>query len=61
MKIHLVFYSNLLQLDSKNLLPGQIKALLPLVIIKDKEEFKVERILDSRLYSKNKRLQYKVA
>ena len=61
MKIHLVFYSNLLQLDSKNLLPGQIKALLPLVIIKDKEEFKVEKILDSRLYGKNKRLQYKVA
>ena len=31
------------------------------MIIEDKEEFKVERILDSRLYGKNKRLQYKVA
>ena len=61
MKIHPVFYSNLLWLDPKNLLPGQIKALLPPVIIKDKEEFKVERILDLRLYGKNKRLQYKVA
>ena len=61
MKIHLVFYSNLLQLDPENLLPGQIKALLLLVIIDNEEEFELKKILDSRLHSRSRKLQYKVA
>ena len=49
MKIHLVFYSNLLRLDPDNLLPGQVEEPGDLVVIDSKEEFEVERVLDSRI------------
>ena len=44
MKIHNIFYLNLLQTASIDLLTTQVNELLPPVIINNKEEWEVEDI-----------------
>jgi hypothetical protein len=61
MRIHPVFHSNLLRLDPETSLPGQEITPAPPVVVEGEEEFEVERILDSRLSGKGKKLQYRAA
>ena len=56
MKIHNVFYLNLLQKALTNPLTNQVNKPSPPVIINNKEEWEVEDILDAR--SHQGRLQY---
>jgi hypothetical protein len=60
-RIHPVFHSNLLRLDPEDPLPGQIADPPPPVVIDDEEEFEVEKVLDSRLFGRGKKLQYRVS
>jgi hypothetical protein len=49
MKIHPVFHSNLLRLDTNDALPSQHIPPMPPIIVNGEEEWEVERILDSRI------------
>jgi transposase InsO family protein len=59
-RIHPVFHSNLLRLDPNDPLPGQHPEPAPPVYVDGEEEYEVEQILDSRLYGRAKKLQYRV-
>ena len=56
MKIHNVFYFNLLQKLLTILLTNQVNKLQPPIIINNKEEWKVKSIFDTRSYQG--KLQY---
>ncbi len=56
MKIHLKFASNLLQLDSKDVLKEQWNESFDFIVIEDEDEWKVKNILNFRHYKWNKRL-----
>ena len=58
MKIHNVFYPNLLQKGSTNLLNNKVCDSLPPISIKNKEKWEVNDILDAR--SHWGKLQYRV-
>ncbi len=60
MKIHSEFASNLLQLDSKNLLNEQWNESSDFIVIDDEDKWKMKNILNFRHYKQNKRLQYYV-
>ena len=60
MKIHSKFASNLLQLDSKNILKEQWNESFNFIVIKDEDEWKVKNILNFRHYKWDKWLQYHV-
>lgn len=49
-KIYNIFYPNPLQKAFKDLLTNQVNKTLPLVIIINEEDWKVEDILDTRSY-----------
>ncbi len=49
-KIHPVFYLNLLRLNPNNLLLGQKEEPPPSVIIKNEDKYDVVRILNLRFY-----------
>ncbi len=58
MKIHSKFTSNLLQLDSKNLLNEQQNESSDSIMIDDEDEWKMKNILNFKHYKQDKRLQY---
>ncbi len=58
MKIHSEFISNLLRLNSKNLLKEQRNESSDSIVIDDEDEWKVKNILNFRHY--RRRLQYRV-
>lgn len=58
MKIHNIFYCNLLRKASMDPLTNQVNKPLPPIIINIKEEWEVEDILDARSYQG--KLQYRV-
>jgi len=60
MKIHSEFTSNLLQLDSKNLLNEQRNESSDSIVIDDEDEWKMKNILNFRHYEWGKWLQYRV-
>jgi len=60
MKVHPVFHVSLLEPVSNDPLPGQSNPPPPPVIVDGEEEFEVEEVLDSRLFGRNRRLQYLV-
>jgi Integrase core domain len=60
MKIWPVFHTSLLQPAATDLMPGQKPTEPPLIVIKDKEEYKVRQIVDSRYNKRSKRWEYKV-
>ncbi len=60
MKIHSKFASNLLQLDSKDVLKEQWNELSDSIVIKDEDEWEVKNILNFRHYERDKWLQYRV-
>ncbi len=60
MKIHSEFASNLLWLNSKNLLNEQWNESSDSIMIDDEDEWKMKNILNFRHYKRDKRLQYHV-
>ena len=60
MKIHDVFHPSLLRKDPGDPLPIQVQPPPGPIIVDDNEEWGVEDILDSRVYGKGKKLQYRV-
>ncbi len=60
MKIYSEFASNLLQLDSKNLLNEQRNESSDSIVIDDEDEWKMKNILNFRHYERGKQLQYRV-
>ena len=60
MKIHDNFHVFLLKKNSNDSLTNQIESSLPPVMINNEEEWKVDDVLDSRQYGRNKKLQYRV-
>jgi len=60
MQIHPVFHVSLLEHAANNPFPGQQNPPPPPVEIDGEEEYFVDRILDSRLFGRGRRLQYLV-
>ncbi len=60
MKIHSEFISNLLRLNSKDLLEEQWNESSDSIVIDDEDEWKVKNILNFRHYERDKQLQYRV-
>lgn len=60
MKCHPVFHVSLLDPASSDPYPGQIEPPPPPIIIEDEEEWVVEKIEDSRMFGRWKKLQYLV-
>jgi transposase InsO family protein len=58
MKVHPVFHVSLLEPAPNNPFPGQRSPPPPPVVVEGEEEYEVEDVLDSRLFGRNKRLQY---
>ncbi len=59
-KIYLKFASNLLQLDSKDVLKEQWNKSFNFIVIEDKDKWEVKNILNFRHYKWDKWLQYYV-
>lgn len=50
MKVHLVFYVTLLELVAKNPIKGQVIPSPPQLIFDSKEEYEINKILNSWMY-----------
>ena len=61
MKIHDNFHVFLFRKDSNDPLSEQIQASPPSVIINEEEKWKIDDILDSRRFGRNKKLQYRAS
>ena len=60
MRIHPVFHVSLLEHAAGDPFPGQRQQPPPPVIVDGEEEYYVDDILDSRIFSRWKKLQYLV-
>ena len=60
MRTHDVFHLSLLRKDPDNPLPDQVQKPSGLVTVEDEFEWKINDILNSRHFGRNKRLQYRV-
>jgi hypothetical protein len=60
MKIWPVFHTLLLQSTATDPMPGQKPTKPPPIVVKDKEEYEVRQIMDSRYNKRSKRWEYKV-
>jgi hypothetical protein len=60
MKVHPVFHVSLLEPAPSNPLPGQHNPPPPPVVVEGEPEYEVEDIVNSRLFGRNRRLQYLV-
>ena len=60
MRIHNVFYPSLLRRAAEDPMPGQINEPPQPIVVNDEDKWEVEDILNSRLFGRGKRLQYRV-